>query len=246
MLAMRFPLPDVGPESTALLADRLFDAVKEWSTLLEDWLDVALDEIRDDTPIQPFFPPGTRTRRRVDGLELDHIDEAKAVTELRAFPLRGAFKTVPYAFLAAYAWRPILDHVSAGREPPSDRLLLRDARVQLAERHSRRAVLDAATAAELSLTQMLDDSLTGLPSEIRELIRRGARQLGPLASTLHRLGVTLPDSLPRDLVELRNRVIHAGYQPSMDAARRTVQLAHDLVEQAQPLQRLLAADTSQG
>lgn len=135
----------------------------------------------------------------------------------------------------------IIDHANRGDDPPSERILLRDSRVELREGHHRRAVLDAATAAEIALTSMLDDRLKELPQEVAELIRRPNRQLGPLVRTLQHLEIELPSSLQRDLAEVRNRVVHAGYQPSMAEARRTVELAGIIVEQSRPIERFFRA-----
>jgi hypothetical protein len=243
MLAMRFPQPDARLESATEVADALFESIGEWSRRLEDWLDVSLNEDRADTASHPLVSKTTeRMHQVVDRLELKYVDEARTVSKLLAYLPPYSIDFLPQTPLVTETWSRILDHANAGREPPNERILLRDSRVQLAENHNRRAVLDAATAAELALTLMLDEILSGLPRSVGELIRRGARQLGPLAETLQRLGTRLPASFRQDLVEVRNQVIHAGYEPSTDMARRTVQLAHDLVEQARPLDRVLAPD----
>ena len=237
MLAMRFPLPDDRAASATQVADRLFKSIGPWSKRLEGWLEVVLDEI----PTEPLPLPLNmgRTVEKVHGLELQRVDKAGTTSRLLARQQPSTVTGRVIGTLEERVWWRLLDRVNTGVDPPSERMLLRDARDQLEGGHSRRAVLDAATAAEIGLTRMLDKKLEDLPRPVGDLIRHEARQLGSLVRTLQRLGVELPSSLHKDLAEVRNQVIHAGHQPSIAMARRTFLLARDLVEQASPINSLL-------
>jgi hypothetical protein len=101
---------------------------------------VALNEIRYDPPVEPFRFMPERTREVVNGLELEYVDKANTVSRLLAYPPPVSVVSVSSSQLATEAWSRVLDHLNAGVEPPNERILLRDARVQLAMDHSRRAV----------------------------------------------------------------------------------------------------------
>jgi hypothetical protein len=240
MLAMRFPLPDDRAESVVQTADNLFESIGPWSKRLSDWVAIVLDL----TPAGPWSLPtpssGRRTVEKVGGLELQHVDAAGNAKKLLAREQPSSltvWKSV--AFLPEEAWWRLVERANAGVDPPTERLLLRDAREELEQDHGRRAVLDAATAAEIVLTQMLDDQLRGLPQGAAKIIRDQSRGLDRLASTLRRLGVAVSPSLQMRLADVRNQAIHTGRKPSLDEARVAYKLAVDLVEQARPLDDLL-------
>ncbi|MEV7908640.1 hypothetical protein, partial [Streptomyces anulatus] len=239
MLAIRFSLPDTRPESVQQAANELFESVGPWSRRLEDWISVVLDR-NPSEPTPMTWPFEERTHRTVDGLTLDYVDPTGRSSTLLASAQATLHRFEVVSQLGESAWSNILDHVNAGTDAPNERILLRDSRVELRQDHHRRAVLDAATATEISLTRMLDEKLGELPQAVGEIIRQSARQIGPLTSTLRTLGVELPTSLKKDLAEVRNKVIHAGYHPSVGETRRAVELAAETVELSRPMTRVLA------
>jgi hypothetical protein len=233
MLAMRFSLSADKANIATRTSQLLFESIGPWSQRLADWLEVALYH----TPTRPFVRPPSRrpTLEERDGLRLDHVDTDG--TRTKQFAVPGPMPAIPRAInrIQESTWRAILSKVSGGLSPPTERLLLRDARVAIEEEQTRRAVLDAATATEIALTRLLDGQLHGARSEIAKLVRRQSRELGRLRQTLKDFGLQLPDSLQRSLINVRNEAIHTGADPSIEDARTALSLADEVVEQAQPL-----------
>jgi hypothetical protein len=119
-------------------------------------------------------------------------------------------------------------------------LLLRNARHARWEGQTRQTVLDAATAAELALTELLDDRLSDAPADVVEIVRRGTQGLLRLRNALVNLGENrLPNSMQRGLIEVRNSAIHRGEEPSDAEAGTALTLATDLVELVAPRRGLL-------
>jgi hypothetical protein len=234
-LAMRFPLPDDRPASTAQAAEHLFGSICSWSEMLSNWVKVAA---LGDLPLDPVTLLPSDWIEEHCGLRLQHVDQAGNETTQLARPLWNIGGVVRVKSLDERTWWAVVERVNAGVDPPAERLLLSDAWAQLEQESMRRAVLDAATAAEIALTQILDHQLRGLPPAVANLIRREARQLGPLARALGALGVDLPEV--QELAEVRNQAIHRGRHPSPEEGRAAFLLVRDLVERARPLSDLLA------
>jgi hypothetical protein len=236
-LAMRFPLSGDKTSIAARTSQLLFESIGPWSQRLADWLEIVLYQI----PTSPFVPPLSRrpTLEERDGLWLDYVDAEGTQTKQLAVP--GPISTIPVAMnrIEESTWRAILSNVGKGLSPPTERLLLRDARVAIEEEHPRRAVLDAGTATEIALSRLLDDRLQGVPIEVAKLVRDQNRELGRLRNALRNLGVLLPTSLQPDLIKLRNDAIHIGAEPSIEQAVTALSLARHVVEQAQPLDDIL-------
>jgi hypothetical protein len=235
MLAMRFPLPAAGPNSVGELVNRLYESMGPWSKRLTDWLDVVFDRPRF---VRSKITLSYRKTARLHGLTLERVDAAGSKMTEPPPPQPEPIQFEVLQGVEERDWWSILDRVSAGVDPPIERLLLRDARQEL-EQDPRRAVLDVGTAAELALTRMLDNQLRGLPSNVADVITRQSRQLGRLSETLSRLDVVLPQSLQNDLIDVRIAAAHRGRPPSIEQAEAALRLAGDLVEQAQPIRDLL-------
>jgi hypothetical protein len=126
--------------------------------------------------------------------------------------------------------------------PPAEWLFIRDARSLLNGGQTRRAVIDAATAAELAITRLIDNHLAaGNTDEIvKSALMKSYSALGGRAKLLRRLRPKLlSDQLDRDLVEPRNRAAHGADSLSDEQAHKAVAMATDIVEEAHPLANLL-------
>jgi hypothetical protein len=237
MVGMRFPLPAGEEKVTRQIAARLFEAVGPWSTKLSSWIDVTLN----GKPTEPLriTPWGAKSPEELHGLELLYIDQVG--DRSRQFPPRQPNVVLGEAIakLTEGSWRAILDHVSTGVAPPAERLLLHDALIGLDQGHVRRAVLDAATAAEIALTRILDDKLRSVPRVDAEGERRGPWGLRKLGDAVQRFGVELPPRFREDLADIRNQAIHVGMQPTRDQSRAAFLIAREVVNRAQPLDALL-------
>jgi hypothetical protein len=238
MLAMRFPIPADKVGSVHKFADHLYSSMAQWSNRLLDWLDVAFD--KKPAPTNTEIPLFRHKAERLHGLLLERVDEGGNTTAVPPPPQPTTSRLELVPSLEEADWWAIVDRVNAGVDPPVERLLLRDALRELEQQHPRRAVLDAGTAAELALTRMLDTELQELPRNIAELISRQSRQLGRLTETLSRLGIALPQTLQPDLIDVRNGAAHRGTPPTIEQAELAFNLAHALVERAQPIRGLLA------
>jgi hypothetical protein len=235
-LAMRFSLSTDKPSIATRTSQLLFESIGPWSQRLADWLEVVLG--RPTRQLVTRLPRRPMLEHR-DGLQLHHVDAEGNRTMQLAVPGPETGFGEPKNRIEESTWRAILGNVSEGLNPPTERLLLRDARVAIEEEHPRRAVLDAGTATEIALSRLLDTRLQGVPGEIAKLVREQNRELGRLRSALGGFGVQLPPSLQQNLVKLRNDAIHSGDDPPMDKARTALSLAMEIVEQAQPLDNVV-------
>jgi hypothetical protein len=128
-----------------------------------------------------------------------------------------------------------------GTQPPDPWLFVRDARSLVNARQYRRAVLDAGTAAELAMTELIDRKLTHLNLLEREKLLEKNRGLWELSGLMVQSNAgTRPDGLQKDLAEPRNRAAHDGAALNAAKANDAIAVASDLVEQLHPLQGLLA------
>ncbi|MDF3313289.1 hypothetical protein P3H15_51205 [Rhodococcus sp. T2V] len=122
----------------------------------------------------------------------------------------------------------------SGSEPPLEWMFIRDARSWLNGKETRRAVIDAATAAELALQRSLDTLLVGVPEEVKSALVNRCNGLAALNRLVQELGgAHVPvDRLNKKLGRLRNAAVHAGNTPSYEEAREAFTVAVEVVEQA--------------
>jgi hypothetical protein len=114
-------------------------------------------------------------------------------------------------------------------------ILLRDARSLANADHPRRAIIDAATAAEIAVTAMLDDLLSSeTPTEAKKL-RDGATTMKRKLDLLAGRGHSLPPSLYDNLAKKRNDAVHEGAPISPGDCRAALAEALAVVETVFPL-----------
>jgi hypothetical protein len=136
-------------------------------------------------------------------------------------------------------WRAILAKAAVGDSPPLMWRLLRSAEQMLAAGSTRRALIDAGTAAELALTGLLDRRLAKVDSDVREALLGSYQMLSRRARLFVRLGGRLPAAFQQDLIEPRNRATHEGSSPSPEVVRSAIRAAETVVQQAFPHSDLL-------
>lgn len=131
---------------------------------------------------------------------------------------------------------------TAGNEsPPAEWLLIRDARSLLGAGQNRRAIIDAATAAEVAMTALIDRHLAATDGPVRRALAEKYRALEGRESLLRLLKPgLLSDQLKRDLIYPRNRATHAGREFTDVQAEAAVSMATSIVERAHPLDSLLS------
>jgi hypothetical protein len=122
------------------------------------------------------------------------------------------------------------------QRPPAEWLLIRDARSLLRARDYRRAVIDAGSATELALTELLDRRLAGVDPVIRDTLMDRNRGLDRRADLTRALSAgTVPNTFAEKLNRPRTRATHGRETITMDQARDALTVATDIVEQAYPL-----------
>ncbi|ANW66458.1 hypothetical protein BCA37_25390 [Mycobacterium sp. djl-10] len=127
-------------------------------------------------------------------------------------------------------------------EPPLEWLFIRDARSLVNGRQYRRAVIDACTAAEISLTALIDNKFdadgTSADDRKKEFdTHHGISKLKQLHTKVGAAG-TLPKRLVEDVGALRNKAAHRGYNPTPVETALAIQTATTVVEMANPLSSL--------
>jgi hypothetical protein len=126
--------------------------------------------------------------------------------------------------------------LAADGEPPPDMwLFIRDARALIARGDYRRAVIDAGTAAELAMTEILDQDLVTTDSALRDALITRSRTLEGRAKLMKELAAgAVPTNFKDDLQIPRNKAAHGGVPQTLASATKALEVAVNLVEQAEP------------
>jgi len=97
--------------------------------------------------------------------------------------------------------------------------------------------LDAATAFEMALIQMLDTRLSHLSPDEKKLIEDKYRQIVGISDGLRKLGCNVPSNadIKQRLAEPRNAAIHKGKVVSKIEAQEALQFAKDFIYSKFPL-----------
>lgn len=137
--------------------------------------------------------------------------------------------------LTAWQWRHALEHVAAGDSPPMNRILLASAMTHVSNENYRTCILDSATAVELTLSEVISKSISehGGDGKLSELLLKG-KTLGGLVGLAKGLSVPVPDDISKNLIEVRNRVMHAGYLATERQARSAVRVAQEVIADLNP------------
>lgn len=120
-------------------------------------------------------------------------------------------------------------------EPRLAWILLRDARSLAEVGQHRRAIIDAATAAELAVTAMLDDSLKSETAAESARLKKRAQMLGQKVDLLGRRGHSFPPSFFDDLMYKRNDAVHEGQSVQSAECAAAIAASASVVETAFPL-----------
>jgi len=125
--------------------------------------------------------------------------------------------------------------------PPAEWLFIRDARSLLNGGENRRAVIEAATAAELAMATLINQYFATANTDelVRTALTERYRALEGRTQLLTRLRSGLPKRLEHDLIKPRNSATHAGHPLTDEQALTAVDMAVTVVEAAYPLASLL-------
>lgn len=132
--------------------------------------------------------------------------------------------------LQADEWAAVLNFVREGTEPPLEEVLSRDARAAQRRGANRRAVIDAATALEISLGHHVRSLANELPEAQRRRIN-DRTALGGYISIAEASGISLavPFEVLHHVKDLRNDAAHRGEAPDNLQTARAVRAIVDFL-----------------
>lgn len=214
------------------VAKTLADAMDGWWGNVRAWLEVVTGQHLTNVGHQEIQYIGWPGKTPIWPLQEDG-SHGKPVP----YPPNAVVIEWPPAQVPAVTAEILRDCVAlADVEPKLAWILLRDARSLARAGQHRRAVIDAATAGELAVTALLDDSLKNeTAAKAADAARLKARTLGQKVDLLAERGQRLPQSFFDDLVSRRNDAVHEGQavQPAQCAA--AIAASASVVETAFPL-----------
>lgn len=211
--------PGVGPDLADRLCDEIFRFGNRWHDHVRSWVEVMtlqdLDHLHprwtahvEGAGIATFTP---------DGLRFGSGGVMRLDTD---WPTPATSRVMETALRAA----------GEDRYPPLAHLLLRDARAAWYREQARRAVIDAATATEVSLSAVADRA--GLLPQGKFLTLGSLLKM--LRSSGH-LALERTDELFKVVVIPRNKAVHEGAEPSSWEAAEACKAAQLQVWEAFPL-----------
>lgn len=203
-----------GPFIDALLA-----GVDRWFEDLRMWVEVATDQ--DADPDHPL------PRSHVVGGGLSILTEDNGVLSIPATARTITVLGDRGESLTLARFRQVLSLLRRGHRPPDAHLLMRDARSDLRRDRLRKAVVDAATAVEISLADF-NQRVTRVRTPPRPTLGWFVSQRRIAAAA------RLPARTRTSLVDVRNDAIHHNVIPSASGARDAVSVAQSIVERLEP------------
>jgi hypothetical protein len=217
--------------------DRLFGHFDTWFELVRLWVRALTDQdVDEDVEASLVSMNG-------ENLEVLTIDAGTVSLPRRANSMR--INMLEVEALSEQHWRRVLELASSGRLPPVEYSLVSSGRIQLRSHQCRRAVIDAATAVDVVLTDLLQTNLANLPPGLQSSLNQDKQTLGWLVDILTRArglpsqiaatAAQFPSDLKTGLVTVRNDVMHRNRTPSYSEARRAVAIAHEVVRLVSPL-----------
>lgn len=206
--------PSLGPALDNLLSP--------WWDALSSWIEVAtgqdLAKLGDRRPKQP---------------QTFHLWSGNGDGTMR--PLAMAFHATgfpPSHPLPSHGLQACLSAVAKGQAAPPERLHLSDARSLHNNGQWRRAVIDAATAAEVGITSWIDSNADAM---VKEDLAKKPRTLGALWRFYEKLGGAVPDDFQRLVVNPRNDAAHRGMALTPEQSAAAIDAVAALLNATTPL-----------
>lgn len=121
--------------------------------------------------------------------------------------------------------------------PPTYYLFLLSSRKHFNQKEYRQSVLDAATAFEIALTEMLDRKLSQNTILERELLNAKCRQISGLHDCLTKLDIEMPNwnEIKKNLTSSRNNCIHQGKEITLDDAKSALEFSTKFIYSSLPI-----------
>lgn len=211
--------------------DHIRDHQSLWWSVLADWIGVVSS--------QDLIELGRRRRRSVRQV-------AMWIADARVGQERG-IASLQMPDIRPLAGEPLTRSqlekciALAGLEtrPPPPWQMLRDARSLMNSGEYRRAVLDAGTAAELALTDVLDTYISANSSpDIAGALMDKTRMLGRLKDLVTKLKpIELPKHFQAQVIDPRNDAAHGGKHMTKQTAEAAIATTTKLLNTTHPLTR---------
>jgi len=212
-----FPVSPV-EATNPFLGPQLDNLLSPWWDALSSWIEVATGQdlaiLGDRRPKQP---------------QIFHLWGGNPDGTMRplAMMLQGTVFP-PSHPLPSQGLQTILAAVAKGQAAPPERLHLADARSLHNNGQWRRAVIDAATAAEVGMTSWLDANADAEVANKR-------RTLGALWPVYEELGGAVPDDFQKLVVDPRNDAAHRGMSLTSEQSAAAIDATEKLLKGTTPL-----------
>ncbi|WP_131536333.1 hypothetical protein [Mycolicibacterium aromaticivorans] len=220
---------DTDDAGVRMLAEDIARGAPVWWRSVAAWIEVLYQQ--DLSRLGPASP-GWHFNGTAFWTQLDGDGDKNQVTFVAAQP--GRYVMLPYSPLTADKLRQCMRSAEDHGMPSAAWLFLRDARSMYLGYDHRRAAIDAGTAAEVGVTQMIATHLArkGLDdAEVDQKLER--RTLGQLCRYwLDECGGTLPDRYRERLVHVRNDAIHTKRSISRAQSEDAIVVAAEIVAAA--------------
>lgn len=230
---LRVRVNDPTEATVCSIAERVHKYLPAWATRLRSWLEVlTYQDLDDEHPVRNVESLSAAEtsawtyRSHIPG-DSDHIHYSPMISTTIA---DGPERPIDRA-----TWLSAVRRTNRGVDPPLSHLLLRDARSAVNRNARRRGVLDAASAVEVTVTPLLH-RVVGSRLNVAaadELVPQ-RRPISAKLPALKALGFALPGDLERVLFNVRNMVIHGGYDPTPKQARQALEAAAMVVARHGP------------
>jgi hypothetical protein len=231
LAALSFPQAQPqGVMSLEEVAEECLNHIVDWCSRLVDWIEVLTgDDLDAAHPIHSALDRAPWTSTPWIYVEGDAPQYQFVNPVLRLYGSRGDNAIGPRE------WSTVIRSANAGRDLPEAWSLLRDARAAYRRDHGRRAVLDAATAAELIIDRQLRAKLLRRndPPFVDKLLK-GTWQVSRRLELMSALGMWLPADIDTKLSSLRNRVVHSNASVTKSDAAAAVDVAEQLARRYEP------------
>jgi hypothetical protein len=208
------------------LGPRLDEALWPWWEALSTWIEVVtgqdLASLGDRRPKQP---------------QTFHLWGGNADGTMR--PLSTMFYATFYPtniqVLTSDGLQACLSAVARGQTPAPERLHLSDARSLHNDGQWRRAVIDAATAAEVAIISWLDSRLKTAEPDVKAALLDTPLTLGRLHRLYTKLGGELPGNFDKLVVAPRNHAAHRGMALTEEESAAAIETTSALLDAASPV-----------
>lgn len=223
---VRILLPVTPAEAADLnLGPQLDSALSPWWEALSSWVEVVtgqdLAALGERRPKQP---------------QTFHLWGGNADGTMRPLAMMFQANIFPQAAaLTSDGLRACLSAVAQGQSPPPERLHLSDARALHNNGQWRRAVIDAATAAEVAITSWLDTRLSNAEPDVKAALLNTPLTLGRLHRLYTQLGGVLPSEFEKLVVKPRNDAAHRGMPLSPEQSAAAIATAAKLLDSTTPI-----------